>query len=411
MPREFINPNLHVILIHYPLALLSIGAFIEVFGMVFWRRSALRAAGRWMILIGALSMVPTALTGLYAMADVNRTVENYDRPDMKWAEVRAESHVQGHTWDMMQRHAWLNAFAAAGFLLLVVLWLAASDAWRSRLHLIFVLILLGALGVTVWGAWLGGEMVYVHRVAVEPSGDSAEPHDATTESSPTESDWKQRLAFYAPPLQVHVILAGWAIALAFAALGVSLRSNAAAADTTTRYDSNIASAFTPATQVRPALPPHYQTQDPAVTAAMRPPRAPRARFWLLAALFAIGAALTGWWTLAHFADMWDIHSLWSMVMSEADAGGKRRMAHFLTGGGIILLLLVLAIVSRMPVGRRFLVLIFSLALLAAAVGQIWLGSLLMFDSNSGPLGEFNKSETPTTEPAPATTGPTAPVAP
>lgn len=418
MPHEFIIPNVHVILVHYPLALLSMGAIIEFLGMFFWRRSAFRAAGRWMILVGALSMVPAALTGLYGMSDVNRTADNFDAPGITWAEVREQSKIQGDAWEFMTRHAWLNAFGSAAILLLVVLWLASSDAWRRRLHLIYLLVLLGALGVILAGAWYGGEMVYRFGIGVneKPAAEVVESSDAPP-AVKSQADWKTRVAYYADPLQVHVFIAGWAIALAFAALGVSLRGNAAANDPNTRYDTDIASAFSsqpaPYPQVRPALPPHYQTQDPAVAAALRPPKAPRARFWLLAALLAIATALTGWWTLAHFSETWDINRLWQLVMNESDAGGKRRMAHFLTGTGIVVLLLVLAVVSRLPFARRFLVLLLSLVLLAAVVGQIWFGSLLMFDSNSGPWDKFNAAEEtiiPSGPPA-TTTGPTATVAP
>src|ERR671913_975676 len=73
VPKEFINPNLHVILIHYPLGLLVVGTLIELFSFLGWRRSAFRAAGRWMLLLGILSLAPTMFSGLYALADVNKS--------------------------------------------------------------------------------------------------------------------------------------------------------------------------------------------------------------------------------------------------------------------------------------------------------------------------------------------------
>ena len=51
MRHEFVNPNLHVVWVHFPMALLIIGALIELFSFMWWR-SGFRAAGRWMILIG-----------------------------------------------------------------------------------------------------------------------------------------------------------------------------------------------------------------------------------------------------------------------------------------------------------------------------------------------------------------------
>jgi hypothetical protein len=131
-----------------------------------------------------------------------------------------------------------------------------------------------------------------------------------------------------------------------------------------------------------------------------------ARFWLLSALLAIATALTGWWTLAHFSDMWSPNDLWQLVLNKDNPDNNRRLAHTVTGGGIIVLLLILAGASRFPIGRRLVVSIFALILLAAVVAQIWFGSLLMFDSASGPLGKFNGAaesiipeSQPTSEPA------------
>ena len=93
MSHEFVNPNLHVILIHLPLALLFIGTLIELFAVVFWRRGQFRVAGRWMILIGALSAAPTATSGLYAMADTNRTADT--AMDDTWEDVRADQPRAG----------------------------------------------------------------------------------------------------------------------------------------------------------------------------------------------------------------------------------------------------------------------------------------------------------------------------
>ena len=45
MNRELIIPNLHVILIHYPLGVFFIDLIIEL-GSFIWRRSSVRTAGR-----------------------------------------------------------------------------------------------------------------------------------------------------------------------------------------------------------------------------------------------------------------------------------------------------------------------------------------------------------------------------
>ena len=52
MPNELIHPNWHVVLVHYLIALLTLGLAIELLSFLY-RRSTLRTAGRWMLLIGA----------------------------------------------------------------------------------------------------------------------------------------------------------------------------------------------------------------------------------------------------------------------------------------------------------------------------------------------------------------------
>jgi hypothetical protein len=71
MQTELISPNLHVVLIHYPLGMLIAGTLIELFSFL-WPRSTFRTAGRWMILIGALSTIPATFSGVYALRDVAR---------------------------------------------------------------------------------------------------------------------------------------------------------------------------------------------------------------------------------------------------------------------------------------------------------------------------------------------------
>src|SRR4051794_16900043 len=120
---EFVSPNLHVVLVHSPLALLVAGILIELFSFLGWRRGGFRSAGRWMLLLGALTMAPTALSGLYALHDVV-----VDRPpdlgaaNDSWNTSFAASHLSkdAEAWEHMTDHAWLEGFASAGVLLVVV---------------------------------------------------------------------------------------------------------------------------------------------------------------------------------------------------------------------------------------------------------------------------------------------------
>ena len=99
MDKEFVNPNLHVALVHYPLALLVAGTLIEVFSFL-WRRHGFRTAGRWMILLGALTAVPTVTSGIYALYDV----ANPNNETVLWSQIVAQNNLHSAQWEMLTDH-------------------------------------------------------------------------------------------------------------------------------------------------------------------------------------------------------------------------------------------------------------------------------------------------------------------
>ena len=64
MTGTLVQPNLHAVLVHFPLALLIVGVLVEILTLVFWnlRKSTIRIAGRWMLVLGILAAVPTLTT-------------------------------------------------------------------------------------------------------------------------------------------------------------------------------------------------------------------------------------------------------------------------------------------------------------------------------------------------------------
>jgi hypothetical protein len=345
-----------------------------------------------------------------------------NRPDITWGEIRAASPLTPHAWHMMTDHAWLAAIGSAIVLLTVVVWLGSSDSMRSWLHLAFLVLLIGGVGTMLSAAWHGGEMVYRHGVGVgevQPpaQGDQAEPPAS------------HQLTYYVPPLQTHVTLAGTALALALVAIGLTLRSGAQARVTVepTPELADIGAALNP--NLRPRVPlaaggaigmtgTMPAGYDQASAMNVRVQRQPVARFWLLAALIAITAGLAGWWTLADRSSTYNPNDLFHQVIDPAQQDHHyRRAAHGVVTGAIVLLLLMLALVSRLAVGRRVVLGFFSLLAVGFFAVQVWLGSTLMFDSFQGPLLRFNgtgtapatmpsapenPSTSPTSAPAPAT---------
>jgi hypothetical protein len=347
-----------------------------------------------MILLGALSLVPVAFSGLYAMVDVNRTTP-VGADQLSWAEVRAASPVPAEAWDMMTKHGWSTAIGSVVILLVVVLWMGNSDVWRARLHFIYLLLLIGGLGVIVYGAWFGGEMIYRHGVGVEGPRAQATADSAEGEAEPG----KPGPEYFAPPLQVHVILAGATISLALAAIGLTLRAGSQekvfVSPPSVVHDIGI--ALNPS--VRSAVPTISRDQlnqlDDDTRRSILADRPKPARFWLLAALLALLAVGSGWWTMAHFFETWNVKELWERLI-DVETTGTRRLWHVGAGSAIVVLLLVLAVVARFAVTRAFIISLLSLLLLVTVAAQVWIGSLMMFDSSLGPLGSFNRGEAATT---------------
>jgi uncharacterized membrane protein len=389
---QFINPNFHVILIHYPLALLGVGILIELFAFL-WRRSTFRMAGRWMILLGIISLVPAATSGLYALQDVSRTPETLYS---NWADVRAASPVQGHAWEMLKDHAWFNAAGTAIFLLVMVLWLGASDAWRGRLHFPLLFILVVAMAILVAGAWNGGEMIYRHGVAVK--------HESSAEESENTSA-KHDITYYVPPMQVHVILAGFAFAVGIAAIGLSLRAGAAVGAEVTPEMADINAALnTGARPVTPTSSIGYVEESPVRVTVVRQPVS---RYWLIGALIGLAAAATGWWVLAQELDTVKPNELWAKVVDTSD--GSRRLAHSITGVTVVVWMVLMALIARMAAGRKIVISLFSMLLLLAVIAQLWFGGLLLLDTAAGPPLQLNAggaAPSPTSQPTSAPTPPT-----
>ncbi|MGH7213822.1 MAG: DUF2231 domain-containing protein, partial [Tepidisphaeraceae bacterium] len=217
MSHEFINPNLHVVLVHYPIALLVLGTLIELLSFL-WRRSGLGAAGRWMILLGALSSIPTATSGIYAARDVMS-----DESDLQYHDLARASKLSDAQHEFLEHHIWYNGSATVLSVLVVVTWLGSSDRTRSRLHIPLLLLLVIACGLVAVGAWHGGEMVYRYATGVERAPALAEAHP-TGEKVEEQYPGQERVEYIFPPMQIHVIGAGIVVAMAMGSMGLSLRA-------------------------------------------------------------------------------------------------------------------------------------------------------------------------------------------
>lgn len=397
MGKEFINPNWHVVLVHFPIGVFLLGMLVEVVCLLFRHHGSIRAGARWMVVLGALAGLPTAYAGAYALSDVARRTAPDVPQDAPWHAVASGSSLSAHQWEMIENHVWTSGGIAVVAAVLVTLAVACSDRWRAGLYPVFLGMLLGCAGFMAAGAWYGGEMVYRHGIAVKLPYDNSEggPSSSTTESAPADSagdspaseiqqEKGRGLYHYVNPLQTHVTLAGLAAALGMLGIGLSLR----AASTSPHWrDPELSRAGVEAL-------PHPQRggrEDLAMLRSFAPnvevtgvaERVPVARFWLMTCLVSIAAALAGWWVLGKEHETYRPQDLWSLVTSE---GHVRRIAHVAGAGAIVVLPLFLALLGRVARRSRALIALFSLLLVAAVAGQVWMGVLLMYDQPRVPEG-------------------------
>jgi uncharacterized membrane protein len=380
---KFIIPNFHVILIHFPIAMLGVGVAIEVFSFL-WRRSSFREAGQWMILIGALSAVPALTSGLYALQDVMGHGNGAD----SMVEFKAGSGFDQTDWNFVRQHIILNSAATGLSLIAVVIWMGASDRWRKLLRIPALLMLVIALFLMVGGAWHGGEMV--SRLGFGVQGRLS----VLPDSPAKPQNLRDKVSYFAPEGELHLLLAGTVFAMAAAALGLSIRR-----------------AITTETVVVQRVPPTYISAEAGREGTVKPisllqalndpgdeipvtRTTPAARFWLIAALLAIGAIFTGLW----FGDYllpwpWVINRehIRLAIKHIPDATQAREGLHIVFGASILVLVLILALLTRFAPRSRVLLSAFAFLLVLVMAAQVWLGVLLIFDGDRGPLARFKNA--------------------
>lgn len=350
----FISPNWHVVLIHFPIALVSIGLVVELLSLL-WPRETFRAAGCWMILFGALLSVPAATAGLYAFRDTVVAGPAHG----KWYEVVQNSHWNAAQWEFMHDHIWLNSWAVIIFLAVVFTWIVARDRARQWLYWPLLIALIVGVGLMTAGAWHGGESVYRYGTGVEAAELSQMQHEAGAKSG--------GIKYYLPPLQLHVVLAGLMFASVLGALALTLRAR---------------------------VPTEAATTERATVESSG------AGWWVLAGLIALLTVFAGAW--AHMGGF-SADALKTNLLALGKPEHLRLLLHVIAGLSLLALPFILAAMARMT-NTNFVV-IGSLGglLFLAVAAQVWLGILLLYDTGKGPITGFSAPPAVAASPSPKPT--------
>lgn len=384
VPRHLVSPNLHVIMVHFPLGIFVFGLFLETFSFL-WRNSSVRVAGRWMILFGGLLAVPAALSGIDAFKDISE-----------------QTNLSESGWNLIHRHVVLASWGAGIAALLTTAAIGLPDRLLKRAY-IYVPLLIGMMagaGLMGLGSHFGGEGVYLRGVAVNLKGEKNEVKDETG------SHLAATFEYYVPARSTHVLLAGISIALALGALGASLRvlshHNVAAEDLVTDRELE-----TLGTGGMPPEPSHA-AQDMSVARTLNQDvvfvhtPAPAARFWILSSLvFLMALGFGVWLLLSKESDFLDqekptVSTIWKEVVDTARATTKlslnRRGAHVVIGAALVLFPLIVALGVRFGSRNRWLVGTLCVVMVLFIAAEVWLGILLLHDASEGPLYRFTPPE-------------------
>lgn len=138
-------PNIHPLLVHFPIALLTFSCGLDVLGMV-TRRLHYERAAWWTLLGGFVGLGLTITTGI--LAETTVTIH-------ETARAHFEAHEQ-------------LAFGVAAIYCILVLWRIAHRSYLPRnQHAWYLALSLVGVCLLWLTAWFGGELVFTFGVGVQ----------------------------------------------------------------------------------------------------------------------------------------------------------------------------------------------------------------------------------------------------
>ena len=140
-------PNIHPLLVHFPIALLTTAAGLDVVGSVLHRNRLLRHAATLLYVLGTGAAVAAYFTGRAASQTI-------------WFPGMAQAVVREH-WDWAFRTVWF--FSIATVVRLVLLRPSRRDPSAAIIAALALAGLVG-IGLLLETGDRGGRLVYQHRV-------------------------------------------------------------------------------------------------------------------------------------------------------------------------------------------------------------------------------------------------------
>jgi uncharacterized membrane protein len=135
---------IHPALVHFSVAFIIAGGAGEVWGMLAGR-DAVRRWGASLALAGLVSLVPTLASGYLAANTVH------------------VPEASARLLDAHERNGWI----VLGLLFAAQFWKAwGGGRIPERQRSFYAAVMAAAVLFTVYGAWLGGRMVYAHAIGV-----------------------------------------------------------------------------------------------------------------------------------------------------------------------------------------------------------------------------------------------------
>lgn len=365
MTGTLVQPNLHAALIHIPLALITVGVLLEILTVVFWnlRKSTVRTAGRWMLVLGILAAVPTLTTGLYAL---HQTAGAGSSHGEAWETVVSRSNWSPEQWDTVREHVKWMTVGTLTLLLGIIIWISGTDSARRNMYLLGIVVLIVAGGMIAYGGHQGGELVYQYGVGVKTavvSPDAGGDLPVAVDSG-NETNY----------LELHVLSAGAAIALVAAAIALSIRLSNVLWENRFAEEKAVAAGYRPAGRMGQngnllSIPVIY----PGV-------------FWILAILALAVTVALGLSTLG----MWKPQDVWSYLQTKQARDEMRPVVHVWLGLGIVVLSILLGVLLKFSPRRRLLTGISATLLAVLVIGQVWTGVLMLFDGTTSPHFRFSR---------------------